>query len=205
MIPYFNAIIMKKICFIILACMLLTVPSVFALDYIKSVREIPIEQGYEVILNYPVDEDEIHAKFIDDDTSEFTDVIIKNYYEMPDGTIKIKTNYIDADRIIFYYADTFDDWSLAAMDSVCDSFDLQNPNAPDCIYERGYPVSMENVRLYENSEKIHIDLKNVGKNSVNIASYLFYYDWGSTISGTLGDLDEGERIMLKPGDTYHYE
>jgi len=196
---------MEKIYFLVLASLLLIVPSVCALDYIKSVSEIPIKQGYEIILNYPVPENEIFAKFINDNTHNFSDVEIKDYYKMPDGTIKIKTNYIEADRIIFYYADTFDDWSLRAMDSICDSIDLQHPNASDCIYERGYPVSMENVRLYEDSEKIHMDLKNVGKDPVNIAGYRFYYEWGSTISSSLGAFDKGEVIILNPEETYHYE
>ncbi len=195
---------MKRAFILILTTLLLIIPSVCALDYIKSVNEIPIKQGYEIILNYPVLENQIYAQFINDTTHKFTDVVINDYYEMPDGTIKIKTNYVEADRIIFYYADTFSDWSLRAMDSNCDFLDLQHPSAPDCIYERGYPVSMENVRFYEDSGEIHMDLKNVGKNPVDIAGYRFYLNWGGTITRSIGDFDKGEKIILNPGDTYHY-
>lgn len=185
--------------------LILAINSVMAIDYIKSVEKIPFDRGYEIILGYDVNKEDINGIFINDDTNKIDNLVIKKYYPMPDGTTKIETNYIaNADRIIFYYADTFADWNLAAMDSICDYSDLQTINAPDCVNERGNPISMENVRLYKDSKVLHVDLKNTGNKEIDIAPYNFYFNWGSFITGTIGDLDEGEKIILKPNEIYHY-
>jgi len=121
------------------------IQTVSSLDYIKSVREMPIKQGYEIILNYDVDKKDIRAVFIDDETNIRTHAEIKEYYKMPDGTVKVKTDYVDANRIAFHYADTYDDWNLRGINAFCDAFELQEMNTPDCLNERGYPLSFRNV------------------------------------------------------------
>lgn len=197
----------KKFILIFLLLLLLLSSAVFAIDYIKSIREIPIKKGYEVILNYDVEREDINAVFIDDDTNERFDVDISDYFKLPDGTTKIKTNYVDADRIIFYYADTFDDWDFTRNDGICDWSDLQSKDSPDCIWERGNPIAIENVRLYKDSQKIYFNLKNVGKNKIDIADYSLFLDWGSSVTSNIAssNLLKDQKSILNPKEHYIYK
>mgnify|MGYP006303977221 FL=1 len=88
-----------KLHWIVLA--LLLVSSVHGLELIKSVEEIPPQQAYRVILNYPIDTNEIPPVFMYED-GDTTQGIITDQDMLPDGTMQLRIQYQPADQLLFY-------------------------------------------------------------------------------------------------------